>query len=130
MLMSARSPPEITVAFRPKTRHVIDPLPLEHEADLPAAVAAAPADALTEVTLAPGKLTVHWKLVGCAPLFDTNETGTVTVAPGVPADEPTLNVMLWAPRLGPSETSATETLRSRTGKWQRCILKHRRLADS
>jgi hypothetical protein len=116
MLTSARSPLETTVVFRPKTRQVIDPLPFEHETDLPAAVAAAPADALTEVTLAAGKFTVHWKPVGCAPLFDTNETGTITVAPGVPADEPTLNVTLWAARLGPNKTIATETLISRTGK--------------
>jgi hypothetical protein len=58
-LTEAKVPLETTVVFRPKTRHVIDPDPFEHESDLPAAVATAPTDALAEVTLAAGKLSVH-----------------------------------------------------------------------
>jgi hypothetical protein len=89
-LTEAKAPLETTPAFIPKTRHVIDPAAFTHESDLPAADAAAPTDALIEVTLAAGKLSVQLKADGCAPLLDVNETGTETVAPGALVAEPTL----------------------------------------
>lgn len=94
MLTSARSPLETMVVFRPNTIQVSDADVLEHETDLPAAEAAAPADAFTDVTLAAGKPRVHSKLAGCAPLLDVNETGTETVVPGVPEVVPTVSPML------------------------------------
>jgi hypothetical protein len=58
-LTEPKAPSETTVASKPKTRHVIDPEELAQSSDLPAAAAAAPADALIEVTRAAGKLSVH-----------------------------------------------------------------------
>jgi hypothetical protein len=58
-LTEAKVPFETTVAFNPKTRHVIDPAEFTQSSDLPAAAAAAPTDALTEVTLPAGKLNAH-----------------------------------------------------------------------
>jgi hypothetical protein len=58
-LIEAKPPLATTVVFRPKTRHVIDPEPFEHESDLPAAEADEPTNALAEVTLAAGKPTVN-----------------------------------------------------------------------
>jgi hypothetical protein len=94
MEKSAKSPLETAAVFIPKTRQVIVPDPVAHESDFPAAVAADPADAVIEVTLAAGKLRVHWNPAGCAPPVDVNETETPTVAPGVPEVEPTPNTTL------------------------------------
>jgi hypothetical protein len=55
----AKAPFETTVEFIPKTRQVIDPAELVQSSDFPAAEAAAPTDALIELTLAAGKVSVH-----------------------------------------------------------------------
>ena len=94
ILRSAKSPSEITVVLMPTTRQVMDPSAFAQESDLPAAVAAGPADARIEATLIAGKVRVHWKPTGCAPRIDKNETGTDTVAPGVPEAEPMLTATL------------------------------------
>ena len=59
MLMSARSPLEMTVLLMPATMQINAPTPVEQETDLPAAVAAEPAVALAKLTEADGKVTLN-----------------------------------------------------------------------
>jgi hypothetical protein len=53
-LTEAKLPLATTVLFRPKTRQVIEPDPLEHWSDLPAAAVELPTNPLAEVTLPAG----------------------------------------------------------------------------